>query len=76
MEKYLRTMDGVTGEARMKVFHLVRDMSADQYGGWKKVTEQMIGGGLIAQRMNALDHYPLEEVKARARAAAGVPERS
>lgn len=72
MEKYLRTMDGVTGEARMKVFHLVRDMSADQYGGWKKVTEQMIGGGLIAQRMNALDHYPLDEVKARARAAAGI----
>lgn len=75
MEKYLRTMDGVTGEDRMKIFHLVRDMSADQYGGWKKVTEQMIGGGLIAQRMNALDHYPLETVKARARAAAHVPER-
>ena len=75
MEKYLRTMDGVTGEDRMKIFHLVRDMSADQYGGWKKVTEQMIGGGLIAQRMNALDHYPLDEVKARARKAAHVPDR-
>jgi 4-hydroxybutyryl-CoA dehydratase/vinylacetyl-CoA-Delta-isomerase len=75
MEKYLRTMDGVTGEDRMKIFHLVRDLSADQYGGWKKVTEQMIGGGLIAQRMNALDHYPLDEVKARARAAAHIPRR-
>jgi 4-hydroxybutyryl-CoA dehydratase/vinylacetyl-CoA-Delta-isomerase len=75
MEKYLRTMDGVTGEDRMKIFHLVRDLSADQYGGWKKVTEQMIGGGLIAQRMNALDHYPLEEVKARARAAAHIQPR-
>lgn len=72
MEKYLRTMDGVTGEHRMKIFHLIRDMSADQYGGWKKVTEQMIGGGLIAQRMNALDHYPLERVKVRARAAANI----
>ena len=75
MEKYLRTMDGVTGEDRMKIFHLVRDMSADQYGGWKKVTEQMIGGGLIDQRMNALDHYPLEAVKARARAAAQIRPR-
>jgi len=72
MEKYLRTMKGVTGEARMKIFHLIRDISADQYGGWKKVTEQMIGGGLIAQRMNALDHYPLEDVKAKARAAAKI----
>jgi len=72
MEKYLRTMNGVTGEARMKIFHLIRDISADQYGGWKKVTEQMIGGGLIAQRMNALDHYPLDGVKAMARAAAKI----
>jgi 4-hydroxybutyryl-CoA dehydratase / vinylacetyl-CoA-Delta-isomerase len=75
MEKYLRTMKGVTGEDRMKIFHLIRDISADQYGGWKKVTEQMIGGGLIAQRMNALDHYPLEHVKAKARAAARIEVR-
>ncbi|HEY6597742.1 MAG TPA: 4-hydroxyphenylacetate 3-hydroxylase C-terminal domain-containing protein [Pseudomonadales bacterium] len=75
MEKYLRTMDGVTGEARMKIFHLIRDLTADQYGGWKKVTEQMIGGGLIAQRMNALDHYPLEHVKAKARASAKITPR-
>jgi 4-hydroxybutyryl-CoA dehydratase/vinylacetyl-CoA-Delta-isomerase len=75
MEKYLRTMPGVTGEDRMKIFHLIRDISADQYGGWKKVTEQMIGGGLIASRMNALDHYPLEHVKANARAAAKIQSR-
>lgn len=76
MEKYLRTMDGVTGEARMKIFHLIRDISADQYGGWKKVTEQMIGGGLIAQRMNALDHYPIANVKAKARSVAKLDEHS
>jgi 4-hydroxybutyryl-CoA dehydratase/vinylacetyl-CoA-Delta-isomerase len=74
MEKYLRTMKGVTGEARMKIFHLIRDISADQYGGWKKVTEQMIGGGLIAQRMNALDHYPLDKVKSRAREVAKIAD--
>jgi len=76
MEKYLRTMDGVTGEARMKIFHLIRDLTADQYGGWKKVSEQMIGGGLIAQRMNALDHYPIDDVKAKARKVAKLDERS
>ena len=75
MEKYLRTMNGVTGEDRMKIFHLIRDMSADQYGGWKKVTEQMIGGGLIESRMHALDQYPLEQVKAKARAAAKIQPR-
>jgi 4-hydroxybutyryl-CoA dehydratase/vinylacetyl-CoA-Delta-isomerase len=69
MEKYLRTMDGVTGEDRMKIFHLVRDMTADQYGGWAKVTNQMVGGGLYAQRMASLRNHDLVSAKARARAA-------
>jgi 4-hydroxybutyryl-CoA dehydratase/vinylacetyl-CoA-Delta-isomerase len=32
MEKYLRTMDGVTGEDRMKVFHVIRDLTQSQSG--------------------------------------------
>jgi 4-hydroxybutyryl-CoA dehydratase / vinylacetyl-CoA-Delta-isomerase len=69
MEKYLRTMDGVTGEDRMKVFHLIRDMTADQYGGWAKVTNQMVGGGLYAQRLATLRTHDMVSAKARARAA-------
>jgi 4-hydroxybutyryl-CoA dehydratase/vinylacetyl-CoA-Delta-isomerase len=75
MEKYLRTMEGVTGEDRMRIFHLIRDLTADQYGGWAKVTNQMVGGGLYAQRMNALNNYDLTTAKARARSAAKIRER-
>src|SRR2546423_9490601 len=73
MEKYLRTMEGVTGEARMKIFHVIRDLTADHYGGWAKITNPMGGGGLYAQRMAALRAYPSEAAKARARRGARIP---
>lgn len=72
MEKYLRTMNGVAGEDRMRIFHLIRDMTADCYGGWAKVTNQMVAGGIYAQRAATLHHYDLPRVKAKARAAAGI----
>ena len=75
MEKYLRTMDGVTGEDRMKIFHVIRDLTADHYGGWAKITNQMVGGGLHAQRMATLRTFPSEAAKARARRVAHIPER-
>ena len=75
MEKYLRTMDGVTGEDRMKIFHVIRDLTADHYGGWAKITNQMVGGGLYAQRMATLRTYPSDAAKARARRVARIPER-
>jgi 4-hydroxybutyryl-CoA dehydratase/vinylacetyl-CoA-Delta-isomerase len=74
MEKYLRTMDGVTGEDRMKIFHVIRDLTADHYGGWAKITNQMVGGGLHAQRMATLRTFPSEAAKARARRVARIPE--
>ena len=46
MEKYLRTMNGVTGEARMKIFHLIRDISADRadlLAGWIGRVEEAVG---------------------------------
>ena len=67
MEKYLRTMDGVTGEDRMKIFHVIRDLTADHYGGWAKVTNQMVGGGLYAQRMATLRTFPSDAAKATGR---------
>ena len=75
MEKYLRTMPGVTGEDRMKIFHVIRDLTADHYGGWAKINNQMVGGGLHAQRMATLRTYPSEAAKARARRVARIPER-
>ena len=72
LRKYMRTMDGVSGEDRTQIFHIIRDLFADTYGGWDKVTNQVVGGGMHHQRMAALDSFDLEPVKARARLAAGI----
>ena len=72
LRKYMRTMEGVSGEDRTRIFHIIRDLFADTYGGWDKVTNQVVGGGMHHQRMATLDSYDLEPVKARARIAAGI----
>lgn len=72
LRKYMRTMEGVNGEDRTRIFHIIRDLFADTYGGWDKVTNQVVGGGMHHQRMRTLETYDLEPVKARARRAAGI----
>jgi 4-hydroxybutyryl-CoA dehydratase/vinylacetyl-CoA-Delta-isomerase len=72
LRKYMRTMEGVSGEDRTRIFHIIRDLFADTYGGWDKVTSQVVGGGMHHQRMATLDSFDLEPVKARARQAAGI----
>jgi 4-hydroxybutyryl-CoA dehydratase/vinylacetyl-CoA-Delta-isomerase len=72
LRKYMRTMEGVSGEDRTRIFHLIRDLFADTYGGWDKVTNQVVGGGMHHQRMATLDSFDLDPVKARARQVAGI----
>ena len=72
LRKYLRTMEGVSGEDRMRIFHIIRDLTADTYGGWDKVTNQVVGGGMHFQQMATLDTFDMEPAKERARAAAGI----
>jgi 4-hydroxybutyryl-CoA dehydratase/vinylacetyl-CoA-Delta-isomerase len=67
--KYLKTMDSVDGEWRARLFHTIRDVTADAYGGWKQVTNIQAGGGLYAQRIVTRKHYNLEAAKEFARAA-------
>jgi 4-hydroxybutyryl-CoA dehydratase/vinylacetyl-CoA-Delta-isomerase len=63
LKKYLKTMDGVDGEWRARLFHAIRDMTADTYGGWKQVTNIQAGGGLYAQRIVTRKHYDLDAAK-------------
>lgn len=72
LKKYLHTKAGVDVEDRMRLFNLVRDLTADAYGGWENVTTIQAGGGLAAQRIVALRSYDLEAAKQRARTAAGI----
>jgi 4-hydroxybutyryl-CoA dehydratase / vinylacetyl-CoA-Delta-isomerase len=73
IRKYLHTKPDVDIETRMRVYNLIRDLTADAYGGWQFVVALQAGGGLSAQRTMMNRTYDLAKAKARALAAAGVP---
>jgi 4-hydroxybutyryl-CoA dehydratase/vinylacetyl-CoA-Delta-isomerase len=66
----MRTKDGISGEYRTRLFHAIRDMTADTYGGWWQATTNQSGGGLFAQKLVATMHYDMEKAKNLARKAA------
>jgi 4-hydroxybutyryl-CoA dehydratase/vinylacetyl-CoA-Delta-isomerase len=74
IKKYMATMDGVDGEYRTRLFHALRDLTADAYGGWRLVTNIQAGGGLYAQRIVTRKYYDLDRAKRMALAAAGLDE--
>jgi 4-hydroxybutyryl-CoA dehydratase/vinylacetyl-CoA-Delta-isomerase len=72
LRKYISTGPGVDAEYRMRLFHAIRDLTADSYGGWHLVTSIQAGGGLYAQRLVTRKHYDFDRARALAAAAAGV----
>jgi 4-hydroxybutyryl-CoA dehydratase / vinylacetyl-CoA-Delta-isomerase len=72
VRKYMAGANGADGEYRMKLFHAIRDLTADAYGGWKFVTNIQAGGGLYAQRIVTRKHYDLEGAKQKALRLAGM----
>ncbi|MDH4147183.1 MAG: 4-hydroxyphenylacetate 3-hydroxylase [Acidimicrobiia bacterium] len=74
VRKYMGTSKSVDGEYRVKLFHAIRDLTADAYGGWLAVTNIQAGGGLYAQRIVTRKHYDLDGAKRMALAMAGMTE--
>ena len=74
VRKYMATGVGPAedGEYRMRLFHAIRDLTADAYGGWKFVTNLQAGGGLYAQRIVTRKHYDMEAAKKKALKLAGL----
>jgi 4-hydroxybutyryl-CoA dehydratase/vinylacetyl-CoA-Delta-isomerase len=64
LSKYLRTRDGVDAEYRLRLFHAIRDFSADTLGGWFLLSWLQSGGGLFAQRTVTSKHYDIDRAKA------------
>jgi 4-hydroxybutyryl-CoA dehydratase / vinylacetyl-CoA-Delta-isomerase len=62
IEKYMAT-DTKNGEWRTLLFHGIRDLTAESYGGWHLVTELQAGGGLFAQRTVTRKHYDMDKAK-------------
>jgi 4-hydroxybutyryl-CoA dehydratase/vinylacetyl-CoA-Delta-isomerase len=75
IRKYMSTGPGVDGEYRTRLFHAIRDLTADALGGWKAVTNIQAGGGLYAQRIVTRKFYDLAGAKRKALAHAGIEER-
>jgi 4-hydroxybutyryl-CoA dehydratase/vinylacetyl-CoA-Delta-isomerase len=61
--KYMSTMQSVDGIYRTRLFHAIRDLTADAYGGWNAVTNIQAGGGLYAQRIVSRMHYDMDRAK-------------
>jgi len=72
LRKYLHTTPDVDVEQRMRIYNLIRDLTADAYGGWQLVTTLQAGGGLVAQRTMMNRTYDLDAAKAKAKRAAGI----
>lgn len=72
VRKYMATTSDVDGEFRTRLFHTIRDLTADAYGGWKLVTTIQAGGGLFAQRIVTRKHYDMEGAKEQAMRAIGL----
>jgi len=71
IRKYLHTKPNVEVETRMRVYNLIRDLTADAYGGWNFVVALQAGGGLSAQRFMMSRTYDIARAKERALKAAG-----
>ena len=63
---------GFTAEDRLRMFHYLRDTTADAYGGWSYVTGQLAGGGQHAQRLVTMRHYDMDRAKTLARRSMGI----
>jgi 4-hydroxybutyryl-CoA dehydratase/vinylacetyl-CoA-Delta-isomerase len=72
LRKYLHTTPDVDVEERMRIYNLIRDLTADAYGGWHLVTTLQAGGGLVAQRIMMNRTYDLERARKKAKKAAGI----
>jgi 4-hydroxybutyryl-CoA dehydratase / vinylacetyl-CoA-Delta-isomerase len=72
VRKYMGTLTGIDGEYRARLFHTIRDLTADAYGGWRAVTNVQAGGGLYAQRIVTRRYYDLNGAKKKALHAAGI----
>jgi 4-hydroxybutyryl-CoA dehydratase / vinylacetyl-CoA-Delta-isomerase len=72
--KYMGTLQSVDGLYRTRLFHAIRDFTADAYGGWNAVTNIQAGGGLYAQRIVSRLHYDMDRAKRTALQTARMDE--
>ncbi|MFS8542592.1 MAG: hypothetical protein LOD91_01950 [Limnochordales bacterium] len=69
IKAYLGGREGVTAEARLKVFNLIRDLTASDFGGYNEVLQIHAEGSIEAQKITIWREYDLQRVVELARQA-------
>ncbi len=72
IEPYLQGREGVSGEARLRMMNLIRDLVASDLGGYLEVLAIHAEGSLETQKLTALADYDLDRVIRLAAQAAGL----
>jgi 4-hydroxybutyryl-CoA dehydratase/vinylacetyl-CoA-Delta-isomerase len=76
VQKYLRGASGTDAAQRLALFHAIRNMTADEWGGREAVSWLQSGGGLHAQRVVTRAHYDMDGAVRLARELAGLDDRA
>ncbi len=63
IDKYLQGAAGISGEYRLRLFHLIRNLTADEWGGREAVSWLQSGGGLFAQQTVLRHRYDIDAAK-------------
>ena len=74
IEKYLGGKNGVPTEHRLRIFNLIRDLTASNFGGYNEVLAIHAEGSLEAQKITVYRDYDVERCKAFAKDAANIEE--
>jgi 4-hydroxybutyryl-CoA dehydratase / vinylacetyl-CoA-Delta-isomerase len=74
LRKYMSTSGAIDGEYRARLFATIRNLTADDFGGWRLVAMLQSGGGLFAQRIVARGKYDFEGARRRGLEAAGLED--
>jgi aromatic ring hydroxylase len=72
IEKYLGGKNGVPTEHRLRIFNLIRDLTASNFGGYNEILAIHAEGSLEAQKITIYRDYDLERCKALAREVANI----
>ncbi len=72
IEPYLQGRAGVSGEARLRMMNLIRDLVASDLGGYLEVLAIHAEGSLETQKLTVLMDYDLDRVKRLAAQAGGL----
>ena len=72
LRKYMSTSSKVDGEYRARLFATIRNLTSDDFGGWRLVAMLQSGGGLFAQRIVARGKYDFDAARAKGLKAAGL----